>query len=76
MMVCQVDRQCPLCNDSCQYYVEVEPVIYSDIIKIIVNGKAKRVCKNCKKDITIITTQSTANYCPYCGAKLIYENKI
>lgn len=70
MMMCSIDDHCPLCDESCQYYQEVKPYEYGEIIETTICGLAERHCSNCGHSLTAITKVSEIKFCPYCGAEL------
>lgn len=69
MMVCKIEMNCPLCSDTCEYYVEVEPVVRGHWIKHfddIWPEDSTMECSACHEEEYM--TLNNTKRCPNCGA--------
>lgn len=73
MMICNEGRHCPLCDNSCELYIEVEPVRYGRWVDRIVDENEviqpwmeRYYCSECLDGVN----QSWFKFCPNCGARM------
>lgn len=73
MMICSEGRSCPLCDDLCESYIEVEPVRHGRWVDRIVDENEviqpwmkRYYCSECLDG----GNQSWFKFCPNCGAKM------
>lgn len=76
MMICNEGRHCPLCDNSCESYIEVEPVRYGRWVEY--ENEADRgyhYCSECKHqafnyDEGDCNVEILSDYCPNCGCRM------
>lgn len=62
--------------DDAVNFLESQPTVnivkerFGSIVETIKNGKMNRVFSCCNTDYTQLTSWTTPNYCPNCGAKI------
>ena len=67
-MICNEGRHCPLCTDTCESFIEVEPVRHGRVFYLDDCSNAGWYCDQCHKK-----HQQKPKFCSNCGAKLDLE---
>ena len=71
MMICNEGRHCPLCNDSCESYIEVAPVHHGYWIEPTkIDGRFFDIphCSVCEG--VPCGVDKNTKFCPNCGARM------